>query len=220
MEHNLTSGSVFKNILYFSLPYFLSYFLQTLYGMADLFLIGRFCGVADITAVSIGSQIMHMLTVMIVGLAMGTTVMIGQNIGGGNKKGAAAVIGNSVSLFMLAAFALLVLLFIFVKHIAAVMSTPDEAIAGTTAYLTICFAGVPFCFSGYFCACGRSGLSFLHNVISIVFVRVPGAYIASKLFADTLFPMGIAAPLGSLLSVIVCVIAYAYVRRCQKNASG
>lgn len=188
--------------------------------MADLFLIGRFCGVADITAVSIGSQIMHMLTVMIVGLAMGTTVMIGQNIGGGNKKGAAAVIGNSVSLFMLAAFALLVLLLIFVKHIAAVMSTPDEAIAGTTAYLTICFAGVHFCFSEYFCACGRSGLSFLHNVISIVFVRVPGSYIASKLFADTLFPMGIAAPLGSLLSVIVCVIAYAYVRRCQKNASG
>ena len=41
MQNNLTSGSVFKNILSFSLPYLLSYFLQTLYGMADLFLIGR-----------------------------------------------------------------------------------------------------------------------------------------------------------------------------------
>ena len=44
MEKNLTSGSVLKNIIYFSLPYLLSYFLQTLYGMADLFIIGQFEG--------------------------------------------------------------------------------------------------------------------------------------------------------------------------------
>ena len=74
MEKNLTTGSVLKNILFFSLPYLFSYFLQTLYGMADLFIIGQFEGVAATTAVSIGSQVMHMLTVMIVGLAMGTTV--------------------------------------------------------------------------------------------------------------------------------------------------
>ena len=46
MEKNLTSGSVLKNLVYFSLPYLLSYFLQTLYGMADLFIIGQFEGVA------------------------------------------------------------------------------------------------------------------------------------------------------------------------------
>ena len=70
MEKNLTSGSVFKNVILFSLPYLLSYFLQTLYGMADLYIIGRFEGVASTTAVSIGSQVMHMLTVMIVGQRM------------------------------------------------------------------------------------------------------------------------------------------------------
>ena len=73
MERNLTTGSVFKNIVIFSLPYFLSYFLQTLYGLADLFIIGQYEGVASTTAVSVGSQVMHMLTVMVVGLAMGTT---------------------------------------------------------------------------------------------------------------------------------------------------
>ena len=74
MEKNLTGGSVFKNVIFFSLPYLLSYFLQTLYGMADLFIVGQFEGVAETTAVSVGSQVMHMLTVMTVGLAMGTTV--------------------------------------------------------------------------------------------------------------------------------------------------
>ena len=71
----MITGSVMKNILVFSLPYLLSTFLQTLYGLADLFIIGRFDGVAGTTAVSIGSQVMHMLTVMLVGVAMGTTVL-------------------------------------------------------------------------------------------------------------------------------------------------
>ena len=118
MERNLTSGSVFKNIVYFSLPYLLSYFLQTLYGMADLFIIGQFEGVASTTAVSIGSQVMHMITVMIVGLAMGSTVIIAQAIGGGDKKKASQTVGNSV--------------------------TPAEAVDGTKLYLTICFIGIPF----------------------------------------------------------------------------
>lgn len=42
MEKNLTQGSVLKNTMYFALPYFLSYFLQQLYGMADLYMIGMF----------------------------------------------------------------------------------------------------------------------------------------------------------------------------------
>ena len=103
MEKNLTTGSILKSILYFSLPYLLSYFLQTLYGMADLFIIGQFEDISSITAVSIGSQVMHMITVMIVGLAMGATVNIGQAIGAGNKKKAAKDIGNTVILFMMLA---------------------------------------------------------------------------------------------------------------------
>ena len=48
------------------------------------------------------------------------------------------------------------------------------------------FAGIHFSFSGYFCAIGKSLLSFLHNICAIILVRIPGAYIASMLFPDTL----------------------------------
>ena len=100
MQRNLTTGSIFKNVVYFPLPYLLSYFLQTLYGMADLFIIGQYEGVASTTAVSIGSQVMHMITVIIVGLAMGSTVSIGQAVGGGNDKRTASCMGNTITLFM------------------------------------------------------------------------------------------------------------------------
>lgn len=144
MERNLTSGSVWKTILYFSLPYLLSYFLQTLYGMADLFIIGQFNGVDSTTAVSIGSQVMHMLTVMIVGLAMGSTVMIGRAVGGKKSRQADEAIGNTVTLFMSLSVLATILLLLAVKPIVAVMSTPGEAVSGTVQYLTICFIGIPF----------------------------------------------------------------------------
>lgn len=100
MEQDLTTGSVFKRIVYFSLPYLLSYFLQTLYGMADLFITGQFYGVDTITAVSNGSQIMHMMTVIIVGLAMGTTVTIGHSVDAKCMEQAEKIIGNTITLFM------------------------------------------------------------------------------------------------------------------------
>ncbi len=144
MEKNLTSGSVFKNMMMFSLPYLLSYFLQTLYGMADLFIIGQFEGVASTTAVSVGSQVMHMLTVILVGLAMGTTVAVGQAVGAGDLKKASSAIGNTVTLFLGVSVALTVVLLVCVRPIVGIISTPEEAVEGTIRYLTICFIGIPF----------------------------------------------------------------------------
>ena len=69
-KSNLTSGSIARGLIMFAIPYLISSFLQTFYGLADLFVIGIFCGAEATTAVSIGSQITHMLTVVIVGLAM------------------------------------------------------------------------------------------------------------------------------------------------------
>lgn len=206
MERNLTTGSVFKNIVVFSLPYFLSYLLQTLYGMADLYIIGQFEGVASTTAVSIGSQVMHMLTVMIVGLAMGATVSIGQAIGGGDKKKAAYGIGNTVTLFMAVSIVLTVILVVLVRPITAVMSTPADAVPGTVNYLTICFIGIPFITA--------------YNVISAIFrgmgdSKSPMYFIAvacaANIGLDYLF-MGVfhigpaGAALGTTLSQAISVV--------------
>ena len=87
---------------------------------------------------------MHMLTVMIVGLAMGSTVMIGQATGAGKRDQASRATGNTVTLFMALAVALTAGLLLAVRPIVSVMSTPAEAVAGTVSYLTICFMGIPF----------------------------------------------------------------------------
>lgn len=144
MELDLTRGSVLKNVVRFSLPYLLSYFLQTLYGMADLFIIGQYAGVEATTAVSVGSQVMHMLTVMIVGLAMGATVSIAQTVGAKDHARTAAAAGSTVTLFMSLSVLLTGLLLLLRGPIVSAMSTPEEAVSGALRYLTICFLGIPF----------------------------------------------------------------------------
>lgn len=128
----------------FSLPYLLSYFMQLLYGLADLFVIGLYDGVASTTAVSIGSQFMHFLTVMIVGLAMGSTVTLARAVGAKNEGGASKTIGSSVSLFIAVSVVTATVLLLIIRPIVSVMSTPVEAINGTADYLRICFIGIPF----------------------------------------------------------------------------
>ena len=132
------------NILTFALPYMLAYFLQILYGLADLFVIGQYCGVDSTTAVSNGTQVMHMVTVVIIGLAMGTTVLTARAVGAGDSRKTSAIIGNTITLFLLLACGLSVCLLCFTGDIIHLLDTPAEAVRGTYDYLVICFAGVPF----------------------------------------------------------------------------
>ncbi|HAT78556.1 MAG TPA: MATE family efflux transporter [Oscillibacter sp.] len=206
MQNDLTTGSVFRNVLSFSLPYLLSYFLQTLYGMADLFIIGQFEGVASTTAVSIGSQVMHMLTVMLVGLAMGATVSIAQAAGGGDKKRTASAIGNTVTLFMLLSLALTALLLALRGGIVSIMSTPEEAVQGTLAYLTVCFIGIPFITAYNIIASIFRGLGDSKSPMYFIAVACVVNIALDYYFMGTLHLGPAGAALGTTLSQAVSVL--------------
>ena len=211
MEKNLTTGSVFKTIVYFALPYLLSYFLQTLYGMADLFIIGQFNGVDSITAVSNGSQVMHMLTVIIVGLAMGVTVTIGHAIGAARQDKASVIVGNTIVLFMSLSIVLTIILTANVGNIVKLIGIPSEAVDGTVKYLIVCFIGIPFITA--------------YNIISAIFrglgdSKRPMYFIAVACVANIVidylligvFNMGsvgtaLGTTLSQTLSVIISLIA-------------
>lgn len=206
MKRELTSGSVMKNLLFFSLPYLLSFFLQTLYGMADLLIIGQYGGVADTTAVSVGSQVMHMLTVMIVGLAMGATVNIGQAIGGRDNRRAALFTGNTVTLFMGLSSVLTLLLLVLRSAIVSAVSTPADAAAGTGDYLTICFIGIPFITAYNIISAVFRGMGDSKSPMYFIAVACAANIALDYLFIGA-FGMGPAgAALGTVLSQAISVI--------------
>ena len=206
MEKNRTEGSVLKNVLGFSLPYLLSYFLQTLYGMADLFIIGQFAGVESTTAVSIGSQVMHMLTVMIVGLAMGATVSIARDVGGGQKEAAAEHMGNTITLFVGVSLVLTAVLLLFTGPITSVMSTPAEAVAGTKTYLTICILGIPFITAYNIISAIFRGLGDSKSPMYFIAVACGANILLDYLFMGALHMGPAGAALGTTLSQTLSVV--------------
>ena len=211
MINDLTRGSISKNLLYFTAPYLLSYFLQTLYGMADLFIIGQFDGADATTSVSIGSQVMHMITVMIVGLAMGTTVGIGHAVGAGDKKRAKTAIGNTLTLFLAISIVGTALLLLLVNPIVSVMSTPDEAVAGARIYLIICFAGIPFITAYNIIASVFRGLGDSKSPMYFIAVACVANIILDYVFIGAMDMGAAGAALGTTLSqalsVIISVVA-------------
>ena len=206
MKRELTSGSVMKNLLFFSLPYLLSFFLQTLYGMADLLIIGQFGSVADTTAVSVGSQVMHMLTVMIVGLAMGATVNIGQAVGGKDSRKAALFTGNTVTLFMGLSVTLTFLLLILRNAIVSAVSTPADAAAGTVDYLTICFIGTPFITAYNIISAVFRGMGDSKSPMYFIAVACAANIALDYLFIGALGMGPAGAALGTTLSQAVSVV--------------
>lgn len=206
MKRELTSGSVMKNLLFFSLPYLLSFFLQTLYGMADLLIIGQFGSVADTTAVSVGSQVMHMLTVMIVGLAMGATVNIGQAIGGRDSRRAALFTGNTVTLFMGLSSVLTLLLLVLRSAIVFAVSTPADAAAGTVDYLTICFIGIPFITAYNIISAVFRGMGDSKSPMYFIAVACAANIALDYLFIGALGMGPAGAALGTVLSQAISVI--------------
>ena len=127
-NRDLTAGSVVKTLLVFMVPYLISCLMQSLYGMADLYIIGQFNLSPTITAVAVGSQFMHSTTLVIIGLASGGMVIIGHATGAKNEKAVAKAIGNTAILFVVVAAILTIILLEFRTGILDILFVLNHAL--------------------------------------------------------------------------------------------
>lgn len=214
MRKDFTTGSIVSGLLIFALPYMLSCFLQTFYGMADLFVTGQFNGADAISAVSIGSQVMHMLTVMIVGLAMGSTVLISQAVGKKEEKKIRQAIGNTVVLFSLLALLLTILLLLSVDGILFLLSTPPEAVAETRTYLRICFMGIPLIVAYNILSCVFRGIGDSRSPLFFILIACVFNIALDFLLVGGLHLGAAGAALATVISQGVSVVcAFYQIRR-------
>lgn len=175
-------------------------------------------GLSDSAAVGIVEKVMSFLFLVPSSMLSTVSALGAQNIGANKPKRAVDTLCYAA--FLAAGFGCIVAVVIQFWAEPVVSLFTDTATADGAevvrlggqylrGYVWDCiFAGVHFCFSGYFCAIGKSGISFLHNIIAIVVMRIPGVYLTSKLYPATLFPMGLATASGSVISVVICVTAF------------
>jgi putative MATE family efflux protein len=148
LSSDFTSGNVSKQMINFALPLFLSNLLQAVYNMVDMVVVGQFVGKTGLSAVSIGGDVLNMLTFLVMGFSNAGQVIISQNLGAGEKSKIGKVIGNMFSLLLLTAVGLSVLCLFFRNVILGWMNTPAEVWDYTLSYVTTCAIGLIFIY-GY-----------------------------------------------------------------------
>ena len=141
-----------------------------------------------------------------------------QNIGAGKHDRAARTLRYAILIATGFGFCVSILMQWIAEPVVGLFTTDAVVVVAGGQYIRgyiwdCLFAGIHFSFSGYFCAYGRSEISFFHNICAILLMRIPGVYLMSVLFPDTLLPMGLATVCGSVLSVLICVGAYLYLKR-------
>jgi putative MATE family efflux protein len=148
IETNLTEGSVAKLLIQFALPFMLSNLIQSLYNVADMLIVGNYSGTAAISGVNIGGQITLILTNLIIGLTAGGTVIIGQYLGSGDRKGVKETIGTLLTFLLVVGVAFTVIMLILSNEVLRLMQTPEESWQQARDYLDVTLLGTVFIF-GY-----------------------------------------------------------------------
>ena len=94
--NRLTEGNILHTLIRFAVPVFFTLFLQALYGGVDLLVVGQFAATADVSGVATGSMLMSTVTMVITGLSMGITILVGERIGRGEPDEAGRAIGGGI----------------------------------------------------------------------------------------------------------------------------
>ncbi len=140
----LVSGNLARGLWRFAFPFMLAYILQALYGAVDLFVVGRYCDAAAVSAVSVGAQTMQALVGVVLGFSVGGVVLIGFNVGAKDGRGTASAVGSTASLFAVAAAILTPLMVFGTNFCVDAMKTPPQAVEFARQYVFVCACGIPF----------------------------------------------------------------------------
>ncbi|MBE6939456.1 MAG: MATE family efflux transporter [Ruminococcaceae bacterium] len=140
-NRNFTTGPILAPLLRFAFPVLLALVLQAMYGAVDLLVVGQFGTSADVSAVSTGSQLMTTVTGMIASFSMGTTILLGQQIGQGRGQEGGKTIGTSILLFFLVGCAVTLGVVLGAEVLANTLHAPAAAFEKTVNYIRICGGG-------------------------------------------------------------------------------
>ena len=148
MVKDLTTGNVTKLLLSFAFPLFISNALQAVYNIVDMIIVGQYIGGAGMSAVSIGGDILHLLTFVAMGFSSAGQVLIARDVGSKRLDQVQKTIGTMFT-FLLSISVLVSIGCYFIRFdILRWINTPAESYAFTMDYTVTCIAGLFFIY-GY-----------------------------------------------------------------------
>ena len=148
MIRDFTKGPILSQLILFALPLMGANLLQIVYNMVDMAVIGQFDGKIGLSAVSVGGEVLTLITFFAVGFSTAGQVILSQMIGAGRRDRISATIGTMFVVLLTGAVVISVVCGICVRPMLDAMNTPPEAFSAALQYARICSSGLIFIY-GY-----------------------------------------------------------------------
>jgi len=208
--NDLTTGSVPKKLILFALPFMLSMLLQTLYSTVDMVVVGQFIGSTGLSAVSISSQLIWLVTALCMGFTVAGQIVISQLVGAGKRTDLRVTIGTLICITAIGAVVLSVAGICLARPMLNLLNTPEEAYSRALGYLTIVFSGTIFIFgynlvSAVLRGMGDSKHPFIFVVISSL-TNLVLAYVFVGIFHWDVAGSAIATVMSQAVSFIISAV--------------
>ncbi len=216
MVRDLTTGSVTRQLLVFAFPLFVSNSLQAVYNMVDMIIVGQFIGGAGMSAVSIGGDLLHLLTFVAMGFSSAGQVLIARNVGAGNTRAVSRIIGTLFS-FLLAVSAIISVFCFFLRFpILNALNTPVESYDYAMDYMVTCIFGLVFIYgynivSAILRGMGDSKRPFVFVAVAAI-LNIILDYVFVVMLHMAVFGAALATVIGQGVSFMASLV-YLYIRR-------
>lgn len=200
LEKNLmTSGSIWKTILIFSIPLILGNLLQQTYNTIDSMIVGNFVGSSALAAVGSSTALINLLISFAQGIAVGSGIIVAQSLGSNARKDVRVSIHTSMALALVLGLVISIMGYVFAPWLLEKMQTPSEVMPESIEYLRVFSLGLIFNViynmeAGILNAVGNSKrsllylslASFTNVVLDFIFIKylgmgVRGAAIATNI---------------------------------------
>ena len=207
---DFTQGSILKKLVFFMMPVLGALILQAAYGAVDLLVVGRFGSTSGLSAVSTGSQVLNLVTFVVIQFAMGITVLIARYLGEKRPEEIGAVIGGAVMVFAIISAVLFLAMVCLARPISVLMQAPAEAVDLTADYVRICGSGIFFIvaynlLSAVFRGLGDSKSPLLFVLVACI-VNIIGDLVLVAGFHMDAAGAALATVLAQALSVVFAVV--------------
>lgn len=148
ITQDFTRGNIPAQLTAFAAPLFLSSLLQVVYNMADMVIVGQYCGMVGLAAVAVGGDLSSFATFLSMGFSNAGQVMIAQYLGAKKKNAIGTLIATMCTFLLVLSVVIALCSLGLLNILLGLMHTPAESFSATRSYTTITLLGLPFIY-GY-----------------------------------------------------------------------
>lgn len=213
---DMTVGSPWKGILWFTIPMLIGNIAQQLYSTVDSIIVGKYVGDNALAAVGSAAPILNLLLVLFIGISAGVNIMVSQYFGAKNREGLSYTVGNCITVTAIACLGLIIICAPLIRPVLILLNTPESILKWCTDYLMISLVGgVGMAYynilSGVLRGLGDSVSALVYLLIATVINIVLDIYFVASLGMGVA-GVALATVIAQIISSILCCIKLAKMR--------